>query len=249
METTKEKRILTVQFESQGFILRGNLHLPSIKSPPLVIGSHGLEGSKNSAKQKVLSDILVKNNIAFFRFDHRGCGESDGDFIDETSLEKRTIDYIAAIEHVIGLQITNKQLALFGSSMGGATCINAWNSISTLDVHLCGVVLCSAPIKSRTIENIPTQANDDRPALPLSFFKENLLFNILEKTEKLHDVLIFHGDADEIVPVANAYDIYDYAKDPKQMIIHRNGDHQMTSKKDQIQFEIESLSWFLRCFR
>ncbi len=74
------------------------------------------------------------------------------------------------------------------------------------------------------------------------------MFNILEKTEKLHDVLIFHGDADEIVPVSNAFDIYDHALDPKLLIIHRNGDHQMTSKKDQIQFEIESLSWFLKCF-
>ncbi len=249
MATLKEKSIVDVKFKSQGFTLRGKLHLPGIQNPPLVMGSHGLEGSKNSAKQKVLSDILANNNIAFFRFDHRGCGESDGDFIKETSLEKRTTDYIAAIKHVIGLQITNNQLALFGSSMGGATCINAWNFISAMDVHLCGAVLCSAPVKSRTIENIPTQANDNRPALPLSFFKKNLLFNILEKTVKLHDILIFHGDADEIVPVSNAHDIYDHAKEPKQLIIHRKGDHQMTSKKDQIQFEIESAAWFLRCFR
>ncbi len=236
------------QFMSQGFTLKGVLHLPDIKNPPIVVGSHGLEGSKESAKQKVLSTILVQNKIAFFRFDHRGCGESDGDFVKDTSLEKRTIDFIAAINHVLSMQKTSRNLAVFGSSMGGATCINAWNTITTMDINLCGAVLCSAPIISRSIENIPTQATGNRPALPLSFFRDNLLFNITDKAKELNNLLVFHGDADDIVPVSNAHDIYSQAKDPKQMIIHKNGNHQMTSPTDQIQFEMETIAWYLKCF-
>jgi alpha-beta hydrolase superfamily lysophospholipase len=240
---------MKVEFESEGLILSGLLHLPANERPDLVVGSHGLEGSKESAKQKVLSKILVQNNIAFFRFDHRGCGESEGDFIKETTLEKRTLDFVAAIEHLKTLDLTSSNLALFGSSMGGATCINAWQKITTMGITLCGAVLCSAPVQSRTIENIPVEATDKRERLPLSFFKDNLLFNITEKASSLDSVLIFHGDADEVVPVSNAYAIYDRARDPKQLIIHRNGDHQMTAKKDQMQFEIETLAWYLRCFK
>ncbi|MCK5099962.1 MAG: alpha/beta hydrolase, partial [Desulfobacteraceae bacterium] len=181
-------------------------------------------------------------------FDHRGCGESPGDFIKDTSLEKRTHDFINAVKHILSLEKTSRDIAVFGSSMGGATCINAWESLLKMDINLCGAVLCSAPVKSRTIENIPMDANGDRPALPLSFFKHNLLFNIRDKAHNLFNVLVFHGDADEVVPVSNAYDIYTLAKEPKQLIIHKNGDHQMSSKKDQDQFETEAGAWFLSCF-
>ncbi|MCK5163275.1 MAG: alpha/beta hydrolase [Desulfobacula sp.] len=243
-----EKSCQDIEFISRGFSLKGVLHLPKTKLPALVVGSHGLEGSKESAKQKVLAKLLVQNNIAFFRFDHRGCGQSQGDFIKDTSLEKRTIDFITAVKHIVSLEKTRKDIAVFGSSMGGATCINAWDKLLQMNINLCGAVLCSAPAKSRTIENIPTDANEDRPALPLSFFKNNLLFNILDKAKALSNVLIFHGDADEVVPVSNAKNIYTLAKAPKRLIIHKNGDHQMTAKKDQAQFEDETIAWFLKCF-
>jgi len=237
-----------IEFISHGFLLKGVLHLPEIKSPPLVIGSHGLEGSKESAKQMVLAKLLVQNNIAFFRFDHRGCGESPGDFIKDTSLEKRTHDFINAVMHILSLKATSRDIAVFGSSMGGSTCINAWEALLKMDINLCGAVLCSAPVKSLTIENIPTNANETRATLPLSFFKDNLLFNLLDKIKDLSNVLIFHGDADEVVPVSNADDIYNLAKEPKRLIIHKNGDHQMSAKKDQAEFEIETPAWFLKCF-
>jgi len=244
-----EKRIKEIDFQVEGLILKGMLHLPKILNPPIVVGSHGLEGSKSSAKQMVLSHLLPKNGVAFFRFDHRGCGQSQGNFLTDTSLEKRTRDYLMAVRHIINLNLTSRQLGLFGSSMGGATCINAWERLNHLDVKICGGVLCSAPVQSRTIENIPVQSNGKRPALPLSFFEQNLLFNLLEKTKFLHNVLIFHGDADEVVPVSNAHDIYTRMQSPKQKIIHKGGDHQMTSKQHQAQFASQVVEWFTGIFK
>jgi len=243
-----KKSTINIEFISHGFSLKGILHLPGVKNPPLIIGSHGLEGSKTSAKQAVLSRLLVQKNIAFFRFDHRGCGESQGDFIKDTSLEKRTCDFINAVKHILSLKKTSRNLAVFGSSLGGSTCINAWEKLLKMDINLCGAVLCSAPLKSLTIENIPMDANENRPALPLSFFAHNLVFDLQDKADQLFNVMIFHGDADQVVPVSNAHDIYTLAKEPKQLIIHKNGDHQMSSKKDQAQFESQAMTWFLNCF-
>ncbi len=240
---------MDVEFESDGFCLCGRLHLPGTASAPLVVGSHGLEGSMESAKQLLLSKKLPLNGIAFFRFDHRGCGKSAGDFTADTSLEKRTRDLMAAVDHVLGLGLTSDRIGLFGSSMGGATCINAWEGLKKKNHRLFGGVLCSAPVRSRTIQNIPVQANDKRPALPLSFFKENLLFNILDKARALDHVLIFHGDRDEVVPVSNGFEIHDHIQPPKKLIIHKNGDHQMTSKTDQEEFERETLAWFSDIFK
>jgi len=242
-------RLIKINFQVEGFALKGDLLLPEVKDPPLVVGSHGLEGSRLSAKQMVLSRLLPEKGMAFFRFDHRGCGQSQGTFLEDTSLEKRTCDYIGAVQHILDLNLTSQKLGLFGSSMGGATCINAWGSLKELGVKICGGVICSAPVKSRTIENIPVQPTDSRPALPLSFFKKNLLFNIVDKTSALHHVLIFHGNADGVVPVSNAHDIYAHMQHPKKKIIHQGGDHQMTSKDHQAEFARETLDWFSSIFK
>lgn len=247
-KSSLEKKELHIEFQADGFALQGRLHLPGIKKPPLVIGSHGLEGSKDSAKQQVLSRLLVKNNMAYFRFDHRGCGESQGNFITDTSLETRTNDLTAAARHLLSLGKTSRNLALFGSSMGGATCINAWEKLLEMEACICGAVLCAAPVKSRSIQNIPTEANDHRPALPISFFEKNLLFDIRDKAGALSNLLIFHGDADEVVPLSNARDIFSKAKEPKEIVIHEGGDHQMTSPSDQVDFEARAVKWFSDCF-
>ncbi len=254
---------IDIDFFVDNLTLKGSLHLPDTDHAPLVVGSHGLEGSQNSAKQMVLSRLLPENGMAFFRFDHRGCGASQGEFSRDTSLEKRTRDLVAAVGHILSFshiseELASKKLAsdkldpgklaLFGSSMGGATCINAWQDLSDAGMPPMGGILCAAPVISRSIQNIPTQANGNRPALPLSFFAENLLFNILDRAQSLHHVLVFHGDADEVVPVFNAHDLYKAMQPPKEIVIHKGGTHQMNAKKDQQDFEIRALAWFKDIF-
>ncbi|WDP88856.1 MAG: alpha/beta hydrolase [Desulfobacter sp.] len=242
-------KTVETQFSADGFTLKGTLHLPETAGkPPLVVGSHGLEGSRCSAKQMVLSRLLPAKGMAFFRFDHRGCGESEGNFAEDTSLDKRSRDFTAAVAHVMEMGLTSGQLALFGSSMGGATCINAWQALEQMKIHPMGGVLCAAPVISRTIKNIPLDATDNRPALPLKFFAENLLFNILDRAAALHHVMVFHGDADNIVPVSNAHDLYDAIQAPKEKIIHPGGAHQMTDPSHQADFEVRAMAWYKGIF-
>ncbi|MCA1794399.1 MAG: alpha/beta hydrolase [Desulfobacteraceae bacterium] len=137
---------------------------------------------------------------------------------------------------------------MFGSSMGGATCINAWQALEKTGVNLCGGVLCAAPVKSRTILNIPTRKTDTRPALPLAFFTKNLLFDLTDQAAALHHVLLFHGDTDQVVPVSNAHTIYDRMQAPKECIIQQGGDHPMSSPAHQAQFEAHSLAWYTKIF-
>ena len=49
----------TINFLSDGYVLKGSLHIPDVKNPPLVVGAHGLGGSKESAKQKIMSKLLL----------------------------------------------------------------------------------------------------------------------------------------------------------------------------------------------
>nr|WP_319394546.1 alpha/beta hydrolase [uncultured Desulfobacter sp.] len=241
-------KILETDFTIDGFTLKGTLHLPSCPMPPLVVGSHGLEGSRNSAKQTLLSKVLPENNIAFFRFDHRGCGDSQGSFVEDTSIEKRGKDFCAAVSHVIDMKVTSSRLALFGSSMGGATCIKAWQDLERAGFKIQGAVLCAAPVNTRTIKRIPLAGNDNRPALSLDFFKENLLYDLSDQAKALHHVMIFHGRADEVVPVENAKILYAAMQPPKEMILHDGGDHQMQNRAHQQDFEQKMTDWYRSIF-
>ena len=242
-------KIVEINFIVDGFNLKGTLHLPESPMPPLVVGSHGLEGSRNSAKQMVLSKVLPANKIAFFRFDHRGCGDSQGNFIQDTSLEKRTRDFCAAVDHVLKMGVTSNRVALFGSSMGGATCINAWQDLERAGIRIQGAVLCASPVNTRTITRIPLAGSDKRPALSLDFFKENLLYDLSDQAKALHHVMIFHGSADDVVPVENAERLYAAMQPPKEMILHDGGNHQMTNQTHQQDFEQKMTAWYQSLFK
>ena len=252
MNTLSEK-IKPISFTCDGKRLHGMLHLPCrdtypSERPPLVVGSHGLEGSMSSAKQQLLSRLLPAQGVAFFRFDHRGCGTSEGEFITETSLAKRVEDMVCAIDNLKQLGLTDERLLLFGSSLGGATCISAWQRLIEKGITPCGAVLCAAPVNSLTISEIPLKGNERRPTLPLSFFEEHLLFDLTEKLPLLESVLIFHGDRDRVVPIENAYTLHSNAGSPKKLIIFKDGDHQMSDERDQKRFEDEALLWMAACF-
>lgn len=248
IKTSMNRQMKEIEFKCDNRILKGILHLPDNANPPLVIGSHGLEGSMESAKQTLLSNILPENGFAFLRFDHRGCGRSEGDFVKDTSLSKRVQDMLQAIEYTINLNLTTLQIFLFGSSLGGSTCISAWSRLADRGLTPWGAILCAAPVNSLTIEQIPLNGNERRPSLPLSFFEDNLLFDLTDKASELHNILIFHGDQDKTVPVENAYNLYSNVQEPKKLIILKNGDHQMSNRDDQKTFEEEAVSWLKKTF-
>ncbi len=90
-------RQIEIHFISDSLRLCGILHLPLQKNPPVVIGSHGLLSSGNSPKQIALAQICNARGIAYFRFDHRGCGKSEGDFASVTTFKGRCTDLACAI--------------------------------------------------------------------------------------------------------------------------------------------------------
>ena len=78
--TAEPFRQENISFNSDSLKLKGVLHLPDDGQPPVVIGSHGLYSSGSSPKQIALAEQCNRLGIAYFRFDHRGCGSSQGEF-------------------------------------------------------------------------------------------------------------------------------------------------------------------------
>ena len=227
-----------ITFLSGEFLLKGTLHLPTIDRPPVVIGSHGLLSSSSSPKQIELALKCTECGIAFFRFDHRGCGQSEGAFQEVTSLEARCIDLVSAVKCIQSRSDIGNRLGLFGSSMGGAVCISA-ASLSAVDA----MVTFAAPVRSSSILEALEKTNDSN-AIPPLFEEKYLLSDLSDKLSNLHHILIFHGDSDNVVPPSNAQEIYSKAGEPKKLIMQRQGDHRMSTKEHQKNFIKEAVNWF-----
>ena len=219
-----------MEFSSDGFLLRGVLHLPDLSRPPVVVGSHGLFGTGSSPKQIALAEECNRHGIAFFRFDHRGCGQSQGNFTDVTSIEARCDDLVSAIKTILKRDDTGNKIGLFGSSMGGAVCMSVAATMS----HIGPLVTVAAPLRIRSnpeaVEAI--RRSGDAVSDP-DFYKKNLQFDISEMIPRISNILIFHGDADEVIPFSQALEIYEKAGEPKRLVVQKRGDHRMTNTADQ----------------
>jgi alpha-beta hydrolase superfamily lysophospholipase len=226
--------IKEIQFLSETFSLKGYLHLPPAVNPPFVIGSHGLFSDKDSPKQIALARHCNQNQMAYFRFDHRGCGESRAPFDEVTSLAARCIDLKAAVNILSSRDDLGTPMGLFGSSMGGSVCLSAARELSAG-----AVVTWAAPIRSTDLMTQQDRATDGSKLL-----FEKHPFDISPVIDGLRNVLIFHGDADQTVPVVHAQEIAALAGDPKKLVIFSRSDHRMSRPADQQAFVQEAAQWF-----
>ena len=219
----------TVEFKSDGHALAGTLHRPKASAAPIVIGCHGLMANRNSPKQVKLAQACCRQGIGYFRFDHRGCGESQGEFNRVTSLAGRRQDLLDAIRFVRSLDACNGHIGLFGSSMGGAVCLSVHD---TADVAV--MVTFAAPLHSRF-----SHADNHPP---------DLSFDITGESHQVKNILILHGECDEVVPLSHARRLYGHASHPKKLIIQPGGDHRMSDPDHQATFIRKSTNWFLEGF-
>jgi alpha-beta hydrolase superfamily lysophospholipase len=238
--STDKSIIKEISFFSDGFKLKGYLHLPAAKRPPVVIGSHGLYSSSSSPKQIALADQCNRFGIAYFRFDHRGCGSSEGKFEKVTSLEARGRDLADAVAMITGRSETADRFGLFGSSMGGTVSLSV-----AAELGANRLVTFAAPIRSRILEKgLPMSEGSDTPGFFLDAQKRR--FDITDRLPAVSNILIFHGEADDVVPISHAEEIYSLVKQPKKLIKQKQGDHPMSNDGHQRIFIRETSLWFKR---
>jgi alpha-beta hydrolase superfamily lysophospholipase len=228
----------TIRFNADGFRLTGTLHLPGTRQPPVVIGCHGLLSNRQSPKQIALADTCTQNGMAYFRFDHRGCGDSQGEFEEVTSLEARCKDLFCAIQTIKSRGDTGDRIGLFGSSMGGTVCLSVAGQMK-----LSPIVTVAAPIRSRILKELPLEIDGVR-VKPIFLDARQSHFDISAVLADVSNLLIFHGEADTVVPIDHARELYKMAGRPRKLIVQKQGDHPMSDKTHQKEFIQMTTEWF-----
>ncbi|MBS3732707.1 MAG: alpha/beta fold hydrolase [Desulfobacterales bacterium] len=225
----------TLFFQADGLRLHGCLHMPGAQNPPVVIGVHGMLSNGDSPKQKALAKRCNRMGLAYFRFDHRGCGQSQGEFARVTTFDGRRNDLVAAIEMLHKRPDLSGELGLFGSSMGGAAVLSV---AGIYDIR--AFVTLAAPIRFSAIR-VPL-SHEINPAFE-GIEPARMEFDVSERLPLVHHILICHGDEDQIVPYENALEIRDAAADPKQLLCLPGSDHPISNPVHQQAFMDTSLEW------
>jgi alpha-beta hydrolase superfamily lysophospholipase len=226
-----------LHFTSDGLDLVGSLHLPERPLAPVVIGCHGLMADRSSPKQIALAGACNRENLAYFRFDHRGCGDSQGDFRTVTSLQARCRDLKSALAKLQQQPGIGPLACIFGSSFGGTVVLSV-----AAQTAVPALITYAAPISSAAIQAEAIFDSKGRPVNPRRL-PDDMAFDITDRLDGLANLLVAHGQLDEIVPVDHARTIYRMAREPKQLLIQKGGDHRMSDPEHQLEFEEYFLSW------
>lgn len=185
---------------------------PSIsKDVPVIILAHGFTSHKNTKSFTQLIKNLSDKNVATFRIDLYGHGDSGGEF-EYITISEAVDDILQAINFLKKKGFS--QIGLLGSSFGGIASLMA----ASLSHDLFCLAL-KAPVSNYLDKELATKskreldewkkkgfkyyvrANGEKIKLNYSFFQDFANNNGYQAAPKIKiPTLIVHGDADKIVP-------------------------------------------------
>lgn len=189
------------------------LNRPATDRPaPVVICCHGLTGTRIGSGYRfvALARKLADAGLACLRFDFRGCGESEGRFIDVTaaSLAEDLRAVLAVLPRLEGCDAN--RLGIVASSFGSFTTANVASEIK----GLCGMVFLAPVADPRALiqRDMTPEAWDflrkkgwiEHHGLPLGagFIDSLPVENAPRKLAAAgQPLLIFHGIGDQQVPI------------------------------------------------
>ena len=233
-----EKR---VEFKIGSETLRGKLYIPKGKGPfPGVIFFHG-SGSKG-IKHYEAASLLPKENMIGFCFNFRGCGESDGNFSEQTHQDELD-DAQKAFEFFLKQNIDKNRIGVVGGSFGGYLITMLLNEIKIKSLVLQAPAACNH--KPSDIIDVGGLKNEIAYFEKRSNWENSPNFTNIQKFSG--PLLIIKSENDENVPSAVLDKYFDSAKKSsrKEMKTIEGADHRISEISWKQQYFDLTLNWFL----
>lgn len=259
---SKNEDRYSVEFENQGQKIFGVVHRPKTEMPcPAVLMCHGFAGHK-IGKNKLyvlLSEKLAELGIASLRFDFRGSGDSEGDFIDMT-IGGEVSDAVQALDYLIQESgIDSSSLGIFGRSLGGIVAILTAEQTQAFK----GIAIWASAFHAKEWHKMWEDKQkelahlDEKPTAFLyngalasnTFFKEFFTLNLAEHLNRIDHLplLHMHGEKDEVVHISHVdcfEKIRENAKAETKVIRLPNSDHDFSHPEEQMFAINETAQWF-----
>ncbi|MGE5216100.1 MAG: alpha/beta hydrolase [Chloroflexota bacterium] len=236
----------------RGNTLSGVIHHPSAgDTGGAVILCHGMESDKNSEKLVFLGRQLAQSGVLTLRFDFSYVGESSGKF--EEITYSGEVDDLQAAYALIQSHRPGKT-AILGSSMGGTVAL----LFAAQEPKVAGLVTVAAPLHPEKFPRrilTASQLQEWRERGFISYHGQRLNVSLLDDLDRLNvpaaarnvscPVLILHGDADEVVPVEEAYELSACLANSKRLSILKDTDHRFSNPAVMQQAVEEALDWLM----
>lgn len=202
--------VTPLSFKRGALNIDGTFYLPDIEKPPVAIISHGLGGTRLDVER--CAEILAGSGIAAYIFDYCGGGpesRSDGSMLDMSVLTEKA-DLNAVLDGIKKLPAVNSgNIFLVGGSQGGFVSAmvarDRPDEIRALVLYFPAFVI---PDEARKLFPSFSQISDTTELFGLVTVGRRYVEDVYnmdaykEITPYNHDVLIFHGDKDLLVPVS-----------------------------------------------
>lgn len=250
-----------VEFENQkSELLRGIIRVPDEKGKfPAVILCHTFHDNKDNDLMFDLWDAISRLRFICLRFDFAGHGESQGDFRDLT-ISQDVKDLRAAFEFIKKLeQADTDRIAIAGHSMGGIDSI----IFSADNKEVSSLAVISARSDTREfIESYFSKREQEEwkkrgyiqlynfGEISIDFLRDAEKHDILESVKKVKcPILILHGTDDTRVPFEDARELFNHAKEPKQLELIDGADHHFSNPRHRQELVEAVTEWLAKTLR
>ncbi|NDL60688.1 bifunctional alpha/beta hydrolase/OsmC family protein [Phytoactinopolyspora mesophila] len=220
--------------------LAGRLDLPPGPPRAVALFAHCFTCGKDVVSASRISRALTELDIAVFRFDFTGLGESDGEFANAT-FSSNIEDLVRAASH-LRTTLAAPSL-LIGHSLGGAAVIAAASEIPESRA----VVTIGAPADPAHVADLFTAEHAEIEAAGVSTVRlagrsfrvrREFLSDIAAQpqTDRIAELgralLVLHAPGDQLVGIDNARQIFDTARHPKSFVSLDDADHLLSDRAD-----------------
>lgn len=254
-----EIRLQPTSFRSEGELIRGHFVLPKGSGPfPGICKFHGLPGSSDQVSG--VASQLAEAGFAVLTFNFRGFRTSEGQF----SLAGEVKDANMAVTHLLESKfISDDWVSVYGPSFGGAVAVLA--AVKDPRIRL---VSLRAPVYD-TLEfaksiafNLGLEAllritPNEMHGLADPYEREMILDRMLQESKTLNPMkeiakiaprplFIITGDADQGIPLKGVRRLFSKARDPKELVIVKGADHNLTTPHSYEQTMDAVIAWFKR---
>ena len=222
----------------------------NIQSSLYIVFLHGFMSNIEGDKPTAIFNYAKKNNLGFLTLEYSGHGKSSGAFING-NISKWSKDVKVLIKKVV----KKNNFILVGSSMGAWLSLNQFKNFKKQIKGFLGIG--SAPeflenlmwkkftkkMKNEIVKKGIINLKHGNYEYPIShqLIKDGRKNKILSKKIRSKiNVTVIHGSKDEVVPQSyskKVLKIFTNAK--KKLVIIKNGDHSLSSKRGLKRIEIE----------
>ena len=235
----------TVELKVDGLEIIGAVFSPDSDGPhPALILCHGIPSGNpknpDDGGYPLLAERFVAEGFAVMIFNFRGAGLSEGHF----DIMGWTRDLNVALDYFYDYDGVDKQRISVMAFSGGAM-VAVYTTAR--DERVKALVSCCCPVSiafakdredvERFIENqrLVSISRDTLPVQTPEQIAENF-----KRIDPLHCVdrisprplLIIHGDKDDLVDPAQAYQIYEVAKEPKDLAMIAGAGHRLRLEEE-----------------